>query len=321
MARISVIVPIFNAENYLNFCLDSLLLQNFKDYEIICINDGSTDDTINILDCYSKFDNKIKIITQENKGYGGAKNKGLENATGEYITFVDSDDIVSPLMLKNLYENIKYTKSDFVFSNIININNNTMQISKVDFGIESKVFKETANQTSNCSANEIFACISGTACAKLYRRNFIENMKFDENIAYENIPFITNCFLNANRVSFDKNTYYVYNNENKLPPCDIIRMRDKQAEIFKTANKYDNFKELLFKFKIADILNSILYKSDLDKVYMLSVLKIIIANTNFDIYNRSKINKIKKICEKILLMNDFDFIKYINHLRQRGEYV
>ena len=89
---ISVIVPVYNVENYLGKCLDSLINQTYKDIEIICINDGSTDNSLNILREYEQMDSRIIIIDQKNGGLSNARNIGLKEAAGEYIMFVDSDD-------------------------------------------------------------------------------------------------------------------------------------------------------------------------------------------------------------------------------------
>lgn len=94
--KVSIIVPVYNVENYLRKCLDSLINQTLKNIEIICINDGSTDNSLSILEEYASKDERIIVINQENAGVSSARNRGLEIATGEYIAFVDADDSVTP---------------------------------------------------------------------------------------------------------------------------------------------------------------------------------------------------------------------------------
>lgn len=94
--KISVIVPIYNAELYLDRCLKSIINNTHRNLEIICINDGSTDTSLNILESYKENDSRIIVISQENRGVSSARNKGLEIATGEYISFVDADDMIHP---------------------------------------------------------------------------------------------------------------------------------------------------------------------------------------------------------------------------------
>ena len=109
---VSVIVPVYNGERYLSRCLDSLTGQTMKDIEIIVVNDGSTDGSGKILKKYAQSDDRIKVITQENMGVHGARNTGLVNSHGEYITFVDSDDYVEPFFCEALYKEIISTGSD-----------------------------------------------------------------------------------------------------------------------------------------------------------------------------------------------------------------
>ena len=104
--RVSVIVPVYNVEKYLKQCLDSLINQTLEDIEIICVNDGSTDSSLNILEEYQNKDNRIKIISQENKGVSAARNLGLKNAKGEYLLFIYADDWVELNALEELFNNI-----------------------------------------------------------------------------------------------------------------------------------------------------------------------------------------------------------------------
>lgn len=113
---ISIIVPVYNVETYLPTCIESILDQTYKDFEILLIDDGSTDNSGKICDEYAKRDNRCIAIHQQNKGVYNARNTGLSNATGEYISFVDSDDYIHPQMLEILYEALQ--KGDYDFSMI-----------------------------------------------------------------------------------------------------------------------------------------------------------------------------------------------------------
>ena len=104
MVKISVILPVYNAEEYLEECLESIANQSFKDIEIICVNDGSTDASLDVLEKRQKHDSRISIITRENKGAGAARNVGLEHASGDYIYFMDSDDYLELTAFEELFE-------------------------------------------------------------------------------------------------------------------------------------------------------------------------------------------------------------------------
>ncbi|MCM1103727.1 MAG: glycosyltransferase [Clostridium sp.] len=114
MAKVSVLIPVYNVENYIEQCLESVIAQTLKDIEIICVNDGSTDFSLDILKKYAVKDSRIKIINKENGGLPSARNAGLDAATGEYISFVDSDDYVQSNMMSVLYKNAKKTKAEIV---------------------------------------------------------------------------------------------------------------------------------------------------------------------------------------------------------------
>ena len=107
MPVISVIVPVYNAEKYINRCIESILNQTFKDFELIIVDDGSKDNSGNICEEYARRDERIKVIHQENKGQASARNRGVLNAAGEWITFVDADDMIQSQMLEYLYRAVK----------------------------------------------------------------------------------------------------------------------------------------------------------------------------------------------------------------------
>jgi glycosyltransferase involved in cell wall biosynthesis len=114
MAKVSIIIPTYNVEQYLKECMDSVVNQTLKDIEIICVDDGSTDSSGKILDEYAQKDSRIKVIHKENGGYGKAMNLGIDNATGEYIGIVEPDDYVELDMYKSLYNAAKEHDVDLV---------------------------------------------------------------------------------------------------------------------------------------------------------------------------------------------------------------
>ena len=117
MALVSIIVPVYNVENYLEKCISSLLNQTLQDIEIICVNDGSTDNSLQILKEFAICDSRIKIISKDNSGYGDSMNVGIANAQGEYIGIVESDDFALGDMFANLYLIIKEKEADVIKSN------------------------------------------------------------------------------------------------------------------------------------------------------------------------------------------------------------
>ena len=124
MVKVSVIIPIYNTEKYLKKCLNSLIHQTLSDIEIICVNDGSTDKSIDILRNFASQDHRIKIIEQENKKQGAARNAGMKIAQGEYIGFVDSDDWVDLDYFEKLYISAIKHKADISLGTNVRINKN-----------------------------------------------------------------------------------------------------------------------------------------------------------------------------------------------------
>ena len=114
---ISIIVPVYNTSDYLEACFESLSAQTFKDIEIVAIDDGSTDDSLSICTKWAQKDQRIKVIHQGNKGSAAARNRGIDEASGEYLMFVDSDDFVSPDYVKLLNEETVKNNTDISFCN------------------------------------------------------------------------------------------------------------------------------------------------------------------------------------------------------------
>lgn len=131
--KISIIIPVYNAAVYLEECIDSIINQTFKDCEFIFINDGSTDESLAILEKFSAIDTRIVLLNQENKGVSVARNNGLALAKGKYIGFVDADDWVEKDMFQTLFDSIENTKSDLVLTNIKRNFNGNEFITKYDF--------------------------------------------------------------------------------------------------------------------------------------------------------------------------------------------
>lgn len=199
---ISVIIPIYNVENYLNKCLDSIIKQTYKNIEIICINDGSTDSSLEILQNYAKKDVRIKIINQVNKGLGTARNVGLSIANGEFISFVDSDDWVDEDLYKTCIDNIKDDIDIVAFgAKTVNLKNN--KIYKGQYS--SKNFKKGFNLLNLFNIHTV-------AWNKLYRHSFLlsNNIIFDTPKTGEDQFFFIKTVLNTQNIFILKKDLYFY---------------------------------------------------------------------------------------------------------------
>lgn len=192
MVDISIIVPIYNAEKYLNKCIDSLINQTKKELEFILVNDGSTDKTEEIIKSYK--DKRIKYFKNKNQGIGKTRNFGLEKATGKYIMFLDSDDYFRIDACELLYKNAEKNQADLVICDFYKI---------YDSGIEEKIkllsFKPTTLKKTPNLVNEI----NLAPWNKLYKKDLItkNKIKFVENLKYEDAPFVIEAFSKAKKIS------------------------------------------------------------------------------------------------------------------------
>lgn len=183
MNLISVIVPIYKVEKYLNRCVDSLLNQTFTDFELILVDDGSPDNCGRICDEYAEKDNRIHVIHKENGGLSDARNAGLNYATGEYIVFVDSDDFVEPDLLEKAYNTIKngYDIVSYGF-NVIGVDGNISTITHMEAGKEFRFEKQTDYLNFILRIFMNFG-VGWEAVSRIYRRDIIEKygLRFEDN--------------------------------------------------------------------------------------------------------------------------------------------
>lgn len=200
--HISIIVPVYNVEKYLRRCIDSILAQTFTNFELLLIDDGSTDKSGEICDEYVKRDNRIKVFHKENGGVSSARNVGLDHMIGKWVCFCDSDDYVLPSWLKNLCPN---NNSDLIISGFIAKNNNGLEMKQcID---KSLGLRQTIIELER---KDIF----GYLWCKCFKASIIKkaNLKFDIHyIIWEDVLFIYQYFCQIQTVTNIKAFDYVYN--------------------------------------------------------------------------------------------------------------
>ena len=205
MVLVSIIVPVFNTEKYLKKCLESLINQSLKDIEILCVNDGSTDNSLAILEEYRNKDSRIKIFNQENKKQGAARNLGQKNATGEYIGFVDSDDWVDLNYFEKLYNSAKENDADIALATNVRIGNGKtkkrLEIieQQIAISLDDK-FSLTKQAKNPCPTNKIYK-------TSLLNDN---NITWPENVYCEDKIFFFFSVYFANKIVSVPNIYYYY---------------------------------------------------------------------------------------------------------------
>lgn len=234
MIAVSIIVPVYNTEEYLQKCLDSLTNQTLKNIEIICVNDGSTDNSLKILQDNAIKDDRIKIINQENKKQGAARNAGMKVATGEYVGFVDSDDWVDKNYFEFLYKAVKKYNSDIALATNVRIGKNKFKkrldinFEKVATSLQGKI--DICEQWKNeCPTN------------KIYRKSFLEsnNISWPEGIFCEDKLFTIKAVYFANSVVTVPDVYYYYFDNPKSTVNTYSRQHKKQFNIDKNNARRD----------------------------------------------------------------------------------
>lgn len=206
MKKISVIVPIFNVEQYLENCINSIINQTYENLEIILVDDGSPDNCGAICDEFAVKDNRIKVILKENGGLSSARNAGLDIATGDLIAFIDSDDWIEPEMLTVLERILSENSADFSVCGMITDYGNAVINNKLSL---SNVVKVNKPEIFNLILNA--PNFYGYACNKLFKKDIIGDLRFDESLmSCEDLDFCVRLSEKCNLAVFTNQKFYHY---------------------------------------------------------------------------------------------------------------
>lgn len=291
---ISVIVPVYNVETYLNRCVDSILNQTYKHLQIILIDDGSTDNSGHICDEYSLEDSRVKVIHQNNSGPVKARKIGLEISTGEYVGFIDSDDWIEPNMYEEMLTNILQTNADFINASIF-IENGEVSIVKYFYGeniIDNPknsliVWESLMGTSKNSYINRGFV-------TKLFKRDLIVDCLNNlPNDIYLGEDYITTalCFIKCNRVSFLNKCYYHY----VLRKGSLVNVRDT-SRMIRVAKLYDQLKKIFIQNNLYEKL-----RHDLDKMFIKDMIYTIKHTGIYD-FIMFKLNLNEKLLNKKIVI-------------------
>lgn len=236
MSLISIIVPVYNLQNYLVRCLESIINQTYSNLEIILVNDGSTDDSLKICEKYKSEDSRIKIISKENGGLSSARNAGLEIFQGEYITFIDGDDWVHSKYIEYLFKTLDITKSDIALA----------KIKRVD-AFSNKEHKETVKDIeiyNNIEAvNHFFSGkLSCSATSKIYKRSIFADKRF-RNVYAEDSDLIYELFYISEKVSIVNLELYFYfqRNGGLTQSNEISRKISNIKDVYDVVSRQEQF--------------------------------------------------------------------------------
>lgn len=275
---ISIIVPVYNVEEYLQRCIDSILNQSFKNFELILVNDGSTDNSLKICKEYLLNDQRVKIINKENGGLSSARNAGINIAKGRYIGFVDSDDWINKEMYKILYELCEKNNSDIAecrytvtTGNEMNLDNSSNLITILN---NEEAIKSLYTNTSYGSV---------VSWNKLYRCELFKDIKFPEGKLNEDQFTTYKLYYKSNKiVSIDKVLYYYFQStksimrsEFTLKKLDAIEAIESSHKFFEENNLYDLvlWNDTLYSFVLIKYFIILLRNEQFDNKYRNSILE------------------------------------------------
>lgn len=253
--KLSIIVPVYNVEKYLPQCLDSLVEQTIDDYEIILVNDGSPDNSQQIIDEYSaRFPGLIRCLAIDNGGQGRARNFGLEIAQGEYIGFADSDDQVLPHMFKTMYDAAISSEADVVICD---------SVAFFPDGREDYMPSPYAESMPLAAA--------GSCWDKIYRRELLEGIRFPHGLWYEDLSFSAKALYKAKRIVYLPQAMYKYRcgqtstmrNNNSVRNLEIIEIIEDIRRSLPDIGGTDSFDSLVIGHVLLDSINRVaLHKSN-----------------------------------------------------------
>lgn len=316
--KLSIIVPVYGVEKYIDKCLDSLVKQSLKEIEIIVVNDGTKDNSQKIIDKYvKKYPEKIKSYIKENGGQGSARNYGLEKANGEYIGYVDSDDFIEKDMYKKLYNKAKEDNYDIVVCGNYNVSED----------YKTKNIDTFINNYNTDLENIIFGKMA--VWNKIYKKEIlVENkLKFKEKVWYEDLAFTLKAIINSNSFAFINEPLYDYliregstmNNSNVQRNLEILDAFNDILSYIQHNKKEEYFNKIEF-LAIDHIYISAIVrvlKADSDKNIKKETIEKLInyMNKNFPNYKSNKyintLSKNRKIIYKLINIKMYGLINLI----------
>lgn len=254
MDLISIVVPIFNVEQYLSKCIESILRQTYQNIEIILIDDGSTDECGKICDEYKTKDTRIIVVHKKNGGLSDARNAGIVCAKGKYITFIDSDDYVSNDYIDDLYNTLINTGADISIVDMLSVYD----------GEEERITKNHLNNnifeysSEEAILNTLDVRLRQSAWGKLYPKCFFESIKFPVGSIYEDIAVVFYLLMKAKKVSFlgKKDYFYLVRNNSIMTSSFTINqfysLRNIEEELDCVLSQYPNYSDKIYARKCYD---------------------------------------------------------------------
>ncbi|MCD7819444.1 MAG: glycosyltransferase [Lachnospiraceae bacterium] len=232
--KISVIIPVYNASEHLRQCLDSVVGQTLRDIEIICVDDGSEDDSVAILKEYAAKDSRMRVITQENAGAGAARNRGLDAAAGEYLSILDSDDFFEPAMLEKAYAKAKKSDAQLLVFRSDQYREDLGQFAEAKWTLWKEALPPYRPMNFRTFTDNVFKVFVGWTWDKLFLREFVEDnyLRFQEIRTSNDMLFVFSAVVFAERIEILDE---VLAHQRRNNPKSLSNTRDKSWNCFHEA--------------------------------------------------------------------------------------
>lgn len=307
--KCSIIVPVFNTEKYLPQCLDSILNQTLKNFEVICVDNGSTDGSINVINNYQEHYKNIHFFSHSQGRQGAARNIGMKTAEGEFIGFVDSDDFVDITMFEKMSTLATKNNAEMVICNIKNYYEDRQSYQDnfpsswfpennlLDFNVDQRLFR------------------NHTICNKLFRRSFLEqiHLQFPENLYHEDVYFVMKGYLSAQKVCSINEPLYFY----RKRTCDSVNsnLNSNALMIFPIMKKL--WKDILYNQSMIEYKNSI---NEVKVFKYLSFYSLTTGKTQQNLYDQMK-NEFMKMTlpNELKVLTPSEYKNYL--LAQKSSYL
>jgi len=321
---ISIIIPIYNVEKYLSQCLDSVINQTYKNLEIICVNDASTDNSLQILKKYAKKDNRIKIIeNNKNLGVGLSRNKGIDKASGTYIHFLDPDDwIINENTYTELIEHLQKTNNlDLLYFKYLNY------FSENEIKPQEYKNKNIINKILNPIEDvEVFDNWDRYVWSRLYRKDFLISNKiyFKNYISLSDVEFAALTYTNCNKLMYIDKTYIMYRRrQNSLSTTALTSLDSLIQQYYNNKKMYDNlpnnikYKLLGFDFALVKIILEESYKAKLISTFKLLKYCLLLNEKIVNKYEFTNPKSTKKISllKIILKCRFYKLFKFLKNVK------
>lgn len=301
--KISVIVPVYNTEKYLAKCLDSILNQTFLDFEIVVVNDGSPDDSQKIIEHYALQDQRVKSFIKPNGGLSDARNFGLDQAKGEYIAFIDSDDYIDVNMLQTMCDLALKHQAEIVFCDLVKVNENGEEFRDLP---QSPQLPEKIVLKDDLT---IFGEMSCFACNKLFKKSLFDHHRFLKGIHFEDIELIPKLVLDSTIIAKINEPFYKYfERQDSITKTHTVKGLDmflavKNVSDYFEKSQYKSAKNQLERFQILQAYYSYLayvayVKDKVLKAKMIEALKEFLANYKI---SQKKIRNLERFDSKYIV--------------------